>query len=153
MIQPVDPIHQVGGGKPLSRQDIKKIVAETIAKFMPSMLSNVLAAGEPRPSVPSNDIRPRETGTPDTEDQQSSTTQSSRAERFYAPEKRAQLSAELLVLTTQAFAKSLSRETWKGFIENYLNLEGTESFLAAPITEANMKEDVRKKHGYNQGCL
>ena len=135
MIQPVDPIHQVGGGKPLSRQDIKKIVAETIAKFMPSMLSNVLAAGEPRPSVPSNDIRPRETGTPDTEDQQSSTTQSSRAERFYA------------------FAKSLSRETWKGFIENYLNLEGTESFLAAPITEANMKEDVRKKHGYNQGCL
>ena len=68
VIQPVGPIHQVGGGKPLSRQDIKKIVAETIAKFMPSMLSNVLAAGEPRPSVPSNDIRPRKTGTPDTED-------------------------------------------------------------------------------------
>ena len=35
-------------------------------------------------------------------------------------------------------------------IENYLDLEGTESFLAAPIMEAGMKEDIRKKHGYNK---
>ena len=101
-------------------------------------------------TVLSNDIWPQEPSTPDTGNQQPSTTQSSRTECFYAPEKRVQLFAELLGLTTQAFAKSLSRETWKGLIENYPKLEGTESFLAAPIMEAGMKEDIKKKHGYNK---
>ena len=69
---------------------------------------------------------------------------------YFAPEKKVQLSGELLNLTTQAFAKSLSRETWKGLIENYPEIQGTESVLTAPKMEAGMKEDIQRKHGYNK---
>ena len=61
-----------------------------------------------------------------------------------------QLSTELLALTTQAFAKSLPRDTWKGLTENYPEIEGTESVLVAPTMETGMKEDIRRKHGQSK---
>ena len=53
-------------------------------------------------------------------------------------------------MTTQTFAKSLPKDTWKGLTEHYPEIEGTESVLVAPTMEMGMKEDIRKKHGQSK---
>ena len=128
-------------------------MAEAIAKSLP-ILAQSIATGVPQLVTPI--CQPEEPGTSDTGNYDQSpdvtpkSSQCSRFERFYAPEKKVQLSGELLTLTTQAFVKSLSRETWKALIENYPEIQGTESVLIAPSIEAGMKEDIQRKHGLNK---
>ena len=74
----------------------------------------------------------------------------SRGERFYATESKANISKELLELTQQAFSKSLTRDTWRTLTQNYPEIVGTETLLGAPTMETGMKEDIRKKHGFNK---
>ena len=77
-------------------------------------------------------------------------THSSGFEWFYTPQRKVQLFSELLALTTQAFAKSLPKDTWKGLTENDPEIDGTESVLVAPTMEMGMKDDIRKKHGQSK---
>ena len=136
-----------GDGSSLSKSDIEKIVAETIAKTMPVVISQAIAAtGVAKASV--NPIPTQTTSaTPATE---SASASSSGGERFYAMVNKARLSKELLDFTKEAFSKSLTKESWKTLSENYPEVEGSEVLLGAPSMETGMKEDIRKKHGYNK---
>ena len=138
-----------------SRQDIEKLVAEALEKSLPSVLARSLSTGVPQ-QAPPNDAQ---SGLPDTGEQSQVQEQSprdiptpdnSRFERFYMPQKKVQLSNELLSLTTEAFVKSLPKDTWKGLTENYPDIQRTESVLVAPTMETGMKEDIRKKHGHSK---
>ena len=120
-------------------------MAETVAKTLPLALSSVLAAGGLKSLgviTPTQSIEPAAT------DQVQTQPGPSRGDRFYTTESKVELSDDLRELTTQAFSKSLPKETWQGLLENYPPLEGTESILHAPTMEAGMKEEIRKMHGY-----
>ena len=125
------------------------MVAEAIAKTVPMAISQVMAAqgtwqGGSNPIV-SHQAPSLVTQHPDVPP----TTQS-RGERFYATESKANISKELLELT-----QSLTRDTWRTLTQNYPEIEGTDTLLGGPMMETGMKEDIRKKHGFNknQRCL
>ncbi|CAB4007132.1 Hypothetical predicted protein, partial [Paramuricea clavata] len=130
---PNDPINTAGDGEAVSRLDIEKLVPETVAKTLPVALSSVLAAGGLKSLgliTPTRSIEPAAT------DQVQTQPGPSRGNRFYTTESKVELSDDLRELTTQAFSKSLPKETWQGLLENYPLLEGTESILHAPTMEA-----------------
>ena len=45
---------------------------------------------------------------------------------------------------------SLSRDKWKEMTTYYTQIKDTECFLVAPTTEAGMKEELKKMHGYTK---
>ena len=98
---------------------------------------------------PLSAIPPRQEVEP-TADNIPAQTTTSRGDRFYITEAKANLSEELRMLTIQAFSKSLPKETWQGLLENYPALTGTESLLNAPTMEAGMKEEIRKRYEYHK---
>lgn len=137
-----------GVGEPLGRSDIEKIVAEAIARTVPVAISQVMAAqGTGAGTTPT--MSDQTTGGTTQSPETPRATQS-RGERFYATESKANISKELLELTQQAFSKSLTRDTWRTLTQNYPEIEGTETLLGAPTMETGMKEDIRKKHGFNK---
>ena len=44
----------------------------------------------------------------------------------------------------------MTRDTWRTLTENYPEIEGTDTLLGAPAMETGMKEDIRKRHGFNK---
>lgn len=55
------------------------------------------------------------------------------------------VSQDLLSFTNKAFSRSLSRDKWKELTTSRTQMKYTESFLVAPMMEAWMKEDVKKR--------
>jgi hypothetical protein len=127
------------------------MVAEAIARTVPIAISQVMATqgtGQAGTTPVGSDQTTGLTTTPP--DTPSAAATQSRGERFYASESKANISEELLELTQQAFSKSLTRDTWRTLTQNYPEIEGTDTLLGAPAMETGMKEDIRKKHGYNK---
>ena len=50
--------------------------------------------------------------------------------------------------TNKTFSRSLSKDKWKELTTSYTQIKDTESLLVAPLMEAGMKEELKKRHGY-----
>ena len=125
---------------------IENVVAETVAKSLPTVLARFLSSGflvpptiATQPVELASSEQPKDTGV--------DLPSTSRGHRFFSENKKTKVSAELLDLTTKAFSKALSVEKWKELINSYPPIEGADSILIAPTMEGGMKEDLRNRHG------
>jgi hypothetical protein len=122
---------------------IEKIVAETVAKTMPIMLTSFLSSTGFQPQQIVNQApQPEREGTPD------SSPPPLRSERFYSKESSTTITDDLIELSRKAFSTVLSREKWLEIVQSYPTIKDTDSFLIAPKLEAGMKEALRKHHGH-----
>ena len=132
----------------LDEKIIENVVAETVAKSLPTVLARFLSSGGLVPPTIATQLelasseQPKDTGV--------NLPSTSRGDRFFSENKKTKVSAELLDLTTKSFSKALSVEKWKELIDSYPPIEGADSILIAPTMEAGMKEDLRNRHGYQK---
>ena len=114
-----------------------------MAKSLPTVLARFLSSGGLVPPTTATQLelasseQPKDTGV--------DLPSTSRGDRFFSENKKTEVSAELLDLTTKAFSKALSVEKWKE-LDSYPPIEGADSMLIAPTMEAGMK-DLRNRHG------
>ena len=118
-MSPSDPIHMAGSG--VRHPDLKKLVAEFVAKSLPAVLQGVLASlslpgqNEPKDNVntvtKSTDVTPEPT--------------TSRGDRFYNTEQETVISQDLLSFTCKAFSRSLSKDKWKELTTSYTQIKDT----------------------------
>ena len=130
-------------GESINRVQIEKIVAETVAKTMPIMLTSFLASTGFQPQQIVNQApQPEREGTSD------SSPPPLRSERFYSKESSTTITDDLIELSRKAFSTALSREKWLELVQSYPTIKDTDSFLIAPKLEAGMKEALHKHHGH-----
>lgn len=130
---------------------IEKIVAETVAKTMPIMLTSFLATTGFQPQqIVSQGPQPivSQGPQPDQGSSPEPSTLPSRSERFYSKESSTTITDDLIELSRKAFSTALSREKWLALVQSYPTIKDTDSFLISPKLEAGMKEALRKHHGH-----
>ena len=128
---------------------IENVVAETVAKSLPTALARFLSSGGlVPPAIATQQVELASSEQP--KDTSVNLLPTSWGDRFYSENKKTKVSAELLDLTTKAFSKALSVEKWRELIDSYPPIEGADSILIAPAMEAGMKQDLRNRHGYQK---
>ncbi|CAB4028495.1 Hypothetical predicted protein [Paramuricea clavata] len=137
-VTPDVAIHQAGigdQGESINRVQIEKIVAETVAKNMPIMLTSFLASTGFQPQQIVNQAPQQERdGTPE------SSPPPLRSERCYSKDPSTTITDDLIELSRKAFSTALSREKWLELVQSYPTIKDTDSFLIDPKLEAGMKE-------------
>ena len=126
---------------------LEKLIEESRA--VPTILAKFKSLGGlVSPPEPASKSVPSETSSSQTLEETSGSF--SRGERFFASEEEVELSSELLDLTTKAFSKPLTKDKWKELSDSYPPIKGTDTFMRVPTTEAGMKEEIKKSHGYRK---
>ena len=139
---PSDPIQSAGSGEQPS--DLEKLVAVAAAKTMAAVLRSLFNSPPASSETETNDLE--EAVKTSTE----SAPTSSRGDRFYSSEQATTISEDLLAFTTKALSRALTKEKWKELTTSYPQIKDTESFLVAPSMEADMKENIKRRHGYTK---
>lgn len=130
---------------------MEKVIAEQVTKALPAVLASFFAAGGFSPGSNSTSLTQGQSEEKtDPELAVKTSESSSRGDRFFVEEKPVEITSELLDFTTKAFAQPLSKDKWKGLAESYPPIQGADNVLLAPVMEAGMKEELRKRHGFSK---
>ena len=119
-------------------------MAESVAKSLPAVLQGVLASL----SLPGQNELKDNVNTKSTDATTVPTTL--RGDRLYNTEQETVISQRPLSFTNKAFSRSLSKDKWKELTTSYTQIKDTESLLVAPTIEDEMKEELKKRHGYTK---
>ena len=138
------PIQTAGAASPA----LEELIDESISKAVPTILAKFISSGG-LVSPPAQSTQPVSLDTSGSAAEEAPGP-SGRGERFFAAKEEVELSSELLDLTTKAFSKALTKDKWKELSDTYPPIKGSDTFLRVPTMEADMKEEIKKSHGFRK---